>query len=91
MSAPEQLAAKSHLIGLSFSRAEAMLQVAQKLPADDPRTPIYRRLAAIHGKHGWDNMFAAGYLGSHWLATFALRYELALALAKRSPSVPLVI
>ena len=73
----DQMASKSHLIGLAFYRAEAMLRIAAAFPANDPRTPIYRRLAAINANQGFKDLAKAGYLGSHWLATAALRYELA--------------
>jgi hypothetical protein len=29
----------------------------------------------INGKQGYDKIGAAGYLGTHWLATYALLYE----------------
>jgi hypothetical protein len=69
--------ADSHLIGLNFSRAEALLQCAHALPSADPRVPAYRRLAAAHAAQGWNDFSKTGYAGSHWLGTFALRYELA--------------
>jgi hypothetical protein len=74
----DQLPGKSHLIGLAFSRAEALLRITEALPANDPRVTAYRRLAAINGQQGFQDLAAAGYLGSHWLATYALRYALAM-------------
>ncbi len=67
--------AKSHLIGLAFSRAEDLLAIANALPADDPRVPVLRRLSAINAKAGFDHIGAAGYEGSHWFATYALLYS----------------
>ncbi len=74
---PDQMAAQSHLIGLAFSRAKAMLTIADALPPNDPRVPVYRRLAAIHATKGYRTMDDAGYLETHWIATYALMYELA--------------
>jgi hypothetical protein len=65
---------KSHLIGLAWQRAEAMLAIAAKLPADDPRAPALRRIAALNAQNGMDGLLGAGYLGSHWLATFVAMY-----------------
>jgi hypothetical protein len=73
----DQMAGKSHLIGLAFDRAEAMLRIASVLSQNDPRATIYRRVAAINASQGFKDLAQAGYLGSHWLGTAALRYELA--------------
>jgi hypothetical protein len=68
----EQLAGKSHLIGLAFQRAEAMMAIANALPVADPRVPVLRRLAAINGNSGFKALADAGYYGSHWLGTYAV-------------------
>jgi Protein of unknown function (DUF2891) len=68
------LPGKSHLIGLAWQRAEAMLSIAAALPADDPRGPALRRVAALNAQNGTDALLQAGYLGSHWLATFVSMY-----------------
>lgn len=65
----------AHLIGLNFQRAADFMTIAQSLPKEDPRVPVYLRLATINGKQGYDKIGAAGYLGTHWLATYALLYE----------------
>jgi len=65
----------AHLIGLNFQRAVDLAWIAKSLPASDPRVPAYRKLADINGKQGYDKIGAAGYLGTHWLATYALMYE----------------
>jgi hypothetical protein len=70
----EDFAGKSHLIGLAFERAFAMTQIASALPAVDPRGPVLRHLAAINASEGQKVLPEAGYLGSHWLATFAVLY-----------------
>ena len=67
-------AALSHLIGLAFTRADAMLRIAEALPARDPRVPRLRELAARHGRTGFETFSDAGYYGFHWIGTFALKY-----------------
>jgi len=76
VSRPEQLAGKSHLIGLAFQRGMMMNRIADLLPASDFRAGVLRRLAAIHGVKGMQAMYDAGYLGSHWLGTYAVYYML---------------
>jgi hypothetical protein len=76
VSRPEQLAGKSHLIGLAFQRGLMMNRVADLLPAGDTRASILHRLAAIHGVKGMQAMSDAGYYGSHWLGTYAVYYML---------------
>ncbi len=68
------LGARSHLIGLAFTRAEAMLRIADALPEGDPRVARLRELAARHGHSGFETMFDADYFGSHWIGSFALKY-----------------
>jgi len=63
---------KSHLIGLGFSRAQEFLDIANALPANDPRVPVLRRLAAIHVTGAYQALAEAGYAGSHWFATYAV-------------------
>lgn len=65
----------AHLIGLNFQRAADFMTIAQSLPKSDPRVAAYERLGTINGKQGYDKIGAAGYLGTHWLATYALLYE----------------
>ena len=77
VSRPEQLAGKSHLIGLAFQRGLMMTRIAALLPPGDARSDVLRRLAAIHGIKGMQGMHDAGYLGSHWLGTYAVYYMLA--------------
>jgi Protein of unknown function (DUF2891) len=76
VSRPEQLAGKSHLIGLAFQRGAMMTRVADLLPSGDPRAAVLRRLAAIHGVKGMQAMYDASYYGSHWLGTYAVLYML---------------
>ncbi len=65
----------AHLIGLNFQRAADLMWMANRLPATDPRVQVFRRLAEINGKQGYDKIGQAGYFGTHWLATYALLYE----------------
>jgi hypothetical protein len=76
VSRPDQLAGKSHLIGLAFQRGAMMTRIANVLPAGDVRASVLRRLAAIHGVKGMQAMYDAGYFGSHWLGTYAVYYML---------------
>jgi hypothetical protein len=68
------LGSKAHLIGLAFERAAALLRIASALPPDDPRVPVYQRLASINAQNGFRKIGDAGYLGQHWLATYAVLY-----------------
>ena len=68
------LGARSHLIGLAFTRADAMLRIVAALPAADPRVPRLRALAEEHVQAGFETMFDADYAGSHWIGSFALKY-----------------
>ncbi len=69
-----QMGAKSHLIGLMFTRAEALRRIAAALPEDHPMGRAAAATAADNGRNGMSAMFEAGYLGSHWLGTFAVKY-----------------
>jgi hypothetical protein len=65
----------AHLIGLSFQRAADFLWIARSLPAGDPRIPVYEHFSVITGRQGYSKIGLGGYLGTHWLATYALMYE----------------
>jgi hypothetical protein len=65
---------KSHLIGLGFSRGQALLDIANALPREDPRIPVLRRLAAINVTAAYRALADAGYAGSHWFATYAVLF-----------------
>jgi hypothetical protein len=71
---PARLAAKSHMIGLAFMRAEEMNRVAVALPPSDTRAAALRRLSAMHAGQGMTAMHVAGYLGSHFLGAFTILY-----------------
>lgn len=72
----DRLGAKSHLIGLAFHRAGAFNRIADALPEDDIRVPVFRRLADLHGQRGFKAMYQADYVGTHWLGTYAVYYLL---------------
>lgn len=76
---PSRLAAKSHMIGLAFMRAEEMNRVAAALPRGDMRAATLQRLSAVHARQGMDAMHVAGYVGSHFLGAFSFLYLLSVA------------
>jgi hypothetical protein len=51
-----------------------MGELANALPASDPRVPVLRRLAAIQAATGFPLMGAVGYDGSHYYASWATTY-----------------
>jgi hypothetical protein len=71
---PDELAGKSHLIGLAFQRAFAMTAIADALPQNDPRVGALRALSARESNSGFAVLSEAGYMGSHWLGTYAVLY-----------------
>jgi hypothetical protein len=78
------LGSKAHLIGLSFQRAADLLGIAAALPAGDPRVPVFQHLADFNAQQGFAKIGDAGYLGQHWLATYAVLYMQAQAAAAKS-------
>jgi hypothetical protein len=74
---------KSHLIGLGFSRGQALMDIANAMPAGDARIPVLRRLAAINVTGAYQALAEAGYAGSHWFATYAVLFSKAAAKAGR--------
>ena len=56
-------------------RAYDLLNISYALPADDPRIPVFKTLAAMNATHGYENIGSAGYEGQHLIATYALLYE----------------
>jgi len=71
---PAAIASKSHIVGLAFVRATSMGELANALPATDPRVPVLRRLAAIQAATGFPLMGSVGYDGSHYYASWATTY-----------------
>ena len=60
-----------HLVGLSFTRAWTMARVARALPLRDKLRQRLERMAPILYRQGMEQIFASGYGGDHWLASFA--------------------
>ncbi len=71
---PAAIASKSHIVGLAFVRAKSLGELANILPAGDPRVPVLRRLAAMQAAAGFPLMGAVGYDGSHYYASWATTY-----------------
>lgn len=75
----------AHLVGLNYQRAADLVMIANGLPKDDPRVPVYRKMASINAKQGYDKIGSAGYLGTHWIATYALMYENLVNITSATP------
>jgi len=61
-----------HLDGLNLSRAWCFRGIARALVVEDPRRAVLERAADEHLAAGLEGVASADYMGSHWLATFAL-------------------
>ena len=61
-----------HLDGLNLARAWCWRDIATALSAADPRLPIARGAAASHLHAGLPALASSDYVGTHWLATFAV-------------------
>ena len=61
----------AHLDGLNLSRAWAFRQIARGLPGDHPAVPVMRAAADRHLAASLPHL-EDDYMGSHWLASFAL-------------------
>jgi len=62
------------MIGLAWTRADAFERIASALPADDKRTPVFKRLAAIHAAKAAQGMTDPVALDAAWLGTYAVAY-----------------
>ena len=60
-----------HLDGVNLSRAWNLRNIADALPASDPRIAALRAVADIHAAAGIASVSAEHYEGGHWLASFA--------------------
>ena len=60
-----------HLDGVNLSRAWNLRNIADALPASDPRIAALRSVADIHAEAGIASVSAEHYEGGHWLASFA--------------------
>jgi len=61
-----------HLDGLNLSRAWCMSDVAKSLPAGSRMALKLRQSGAEHAKDALPHVISENYLGTHWLATFAV-------------------
>lgn len=61
-----------HLIGLSLQRAGSMFGIASSLSKNDLRRKKLISYAKQHLHDALGQMFASGYGGTHWLASFAI-------------------
>lgn len=61
-----------HLVGLSFSRAWCMKNVAEKLGHQNPRRTYLLQIRKKLIANGLPLLFEGNYGGGHWLASFAL-------------------
>jgi hypothetical protein len=63
----------AHLPGVNLSRSWMLANIANQLPATDPRRPALTEAARIHAQAGLAAALRADYGASHWLPTFAVR------------------
>jgi DUF2891 family protein len=61
-----------HLDGLNLARAWCWRDIAAALPADDARAPLAREAATAHLAASLPAVTRGDYVGTHWLATFAV-------------------
>ena len=59
-----------HLYGLNLSRAWCFMNIAAKMP--ESKAKAVRDLATQHIKYTFPHVVSGGYMGDHWLATFAV-------------------
>ncbi len=64
-----------HWDGLALSRAWMLAELADALPADDPRRAPLHADADAHGAVGLAALDDMTYAGSHWLPSFAIRWR----------------
>src|SRR5204863_7560398 len=62
----------AHLDGLNLSRAWCLRAITRALPADDPLRPELIAVGDAHAAAGLDHVATGGYMGEHWLASFAV-------------------
>lgn len=63
-----------HLVGLMYEKSSAMGGVAEQLPPEDPRRKVLFDAADAQTSAAGKIIFASGYGGAHWLASFAIYY-----------------
>jgi len=60
-------------IALAFSRSDAFARLAGALPENDPRVPVFRRLAVIHADIGARALADPAALDAPWLGAYGIR------------------
>lgn len=61
-----------HLDGLNLSRAWCMFELAKSLPAGSAMAMELQRVGTEHAADALPHVISENYLGTHWLATFAV-------------------
>jgi hypothetical protein len=69
-----QTNARANWIGLAFTRATAYSRLAAALPAGDPRSAAFTRLADIHADGGQKEVVTAAAFDAAWAGAFAVSY-----------------
>jgi hypothetical protein len=65
---------KATWTALAFTRADEYARLAAALPQDDPRSEIYRRLAAIHAAKGQQGLADPATFDAPWVGAYAVWY-----------------
>ena len=61
-----------HLDGLNLSRAWCMFEIAKSLPPGNRMAEELQRIGNEHAQDALPHVVSDNYLGTHWLATFAV-------------------
>ncbi len=61
-----------HLDGLNLSRAWCMSEIAKALPPGSPMAKELQVIGTEHARDALPHVITENYLGTHWLATFAV-------------------
>ena len=61
-----------HLDGLNLSRAWCMFEIARALPAGNAMAKELQIVGTLHAQDALPHVVSENYLGTHWLATFAV-------------------
>jgi hypothetical protein len=61
-----------HLDGLNLSRAWCMFDIAKEFPPESVMARLLIQMAHQHAADALPHVLSESYVGSHWLATFAV-------------------
>jgi hypothetical protein len=61
-----------HLDGLNLSRAWCMFEIAKILPPGSSMAKDLQLIGTEHAQDALPHVISENYLGTHWLATFAV-------------------